>query len=109
MGGRMNNASGPTPPIFTSPCLGCDSSLGRNTFTGPNFFNMDMSLFKNFKVTERVGLQFRAESFNLLNDVNFKLPGANFAGNNRINAGAFGAASGAFDPRQLQFGLKISF
>jgi len=104
-----NNADGPTPPDFTSPCLGCVGNLGRNTFTGPHFFDFDMSLFKNFNITERVGLQFRAESFNLLNSVNFKLPGANFAGQNRTNSGAFGAASGAFDGRTLQFGLKLSF
>ena len=103
------NAAGPTPPTFTSPCLGCVGNLGRNTFTGPNFFDMDMSLFKNFKITERAAVQFRAESFNLLNNVNFKLPGANFAGQNKINSGAFGGASGAFDARILQFGLKISF
>jgi hypothetical protein len=68
-----------------------------------------MSLFKNFTLTERAALQFRVESFNLFNDVNFKLPGANFAGQNRINSGLFGAASGAFDGRTLQFGLKLSF
>jgi Carboxypeptidase regulatory-like domain/TonB dependent receptor len=103
------NADGPTPPQFTSPCLGCTGNLGRNTFTGPYFFNMDMSMFKNFRVTEKVGVQFRVESFNLFNRTNFKLPGANFAGQNKINSGAFGGASGAFDPRTLQFGLKISF
>jgi len=104
-----DNSPGPTPPTFSSPCLGCVGNLGRNTFTGPNFFDMDMSLFKNFKLTERFALQFRTESFNLLNNVNFKLPGANFAGNNRINSTTFGAASGAFDARTLQFGLKLSF
>ncbi len=103
------NADGPTPPNFTTPCLGCVGNLGRNTFVGPSFFDMDMSLFKNFKLTERAALQFRVESFNLLNNVNFKLPGANFAGQNKINSGKFGGAAGAFDARTLQFGLKISF
>ena len=107
--GWNNASSGPTPPVFTTPCLGCEGNLGRNTFTGPNFFDLDMSMFKNFKITERFGLQFRTECFNLLNNVNFKLPGANFAGNNRINSGTFGAASGAFDAREIQFGLKLSF
>jgi len=60
-------------------------------------------------LTERAALQFRVESFNLLNNVNFKLPGANFAGQNKINSGKFGGAAGAFDARTLQFGLKISF
>jgi hypothetical protein len=103
------NASGPTPPDFTSPCLGCVGNLGRNTFTGPHFFDTDMSLFKNFKLTERFNLQFRVESFNVFNNVDFKLPGANYTGNNRINATSFGRSSGAFDPRQIQFGLKLSF
>jgi len=96
--------------LFSAPCLGCVGNLGRNTFVGPGLFDVDMSVFKNFKVTERVGLQFRAESFNLLNNVNFKLPGANFTNGNRIDHGAtFGQSAGAFDARTLQFGLKLSF
>jgi hypothetical protein len=104
-----NNVPGASAPVFSTPCLGCVGNLGRNTFSGPKLFTMDMSLFKNFTITERVGLQFRVESFNLFNHTNFKLPGSNFAGHNRINDGNFGQASGAFDPRQLQFGLKLSF
>jgi hypothetical protein len=103
------NGTGNAPPVFTSPCLGCVGNLGRNTFTGDNFTNFDMSIFKSFKITERLGLQFRTEFFNILNTTNFKLPGANFAGHNRINDPNFGQASGAFDPRQIQFGLKLSF
>ena len=82
---------------------------GRNTFVGPNFFGTDMSLFKNFHVTERVNVQFRAESFNLFNRTNFELPGANGATNNRVTSSTFGLAGGTFFPRELQFGLKISF
>ena len=103
------NGAGPTPPVFSSPCLGCVGNLGRNTFTGPNLFDFDMSLFKNFTLTEKTALQFRVESFNLFNNLNFKLPGAKFAGQNRINTGLFGAASGPFDGRTPQFGLKLSF
>jgi len=100
--------------FFTSPCGGatpCVANLGRNTFVGPNFFDMDMSLFKNFKITERVNFQFRAESFNLLNRTNFTLPGN--AGHNNIVDPLFGSAGGAsgngFGPRELQFGAKLSF
>jgi hypothetical protein len=100
--------------FFTSPCGGtgpCIGNLGRNTFVGPNFFDMDMSLFKNFKITERVNFQFRAESFNLLNRTNFTLPGN--AGHNSIQDSLFGLAGGAsgngFGPRELQFGAKLSF
>ena len=76
---------------------------------GPNLFAVDMSLFKNFKFTERVNLQFRAEGFNVFNRANFLLPGANFAGHNRTNSPLFGVAAGTLNPRQLQFGLKLSF
>ena len=70
-----------------------------------------MSMIKNFHITERFNVQFRAESFNLFNRTNFELPGANGAVNNRVVGPStnFGEAGGAYDPRQLQFGLKLSF
>jgi hypothetical protein len=99
-----------TGGFFTIPCGGvapCQGNLGRNTFLGPDFFDVDMSLFKNFKVTERVNFQFRVESFNLLNRTNFTLPGN--AGHNKITDPLFGTAGGDFNPRQIQFGAKVSF
>ena len=51
----------------------------------------------------------RAESFNLFNRTNFELPGANGATNNRVTSSTFGLAGGTFFPRELQFGLKLSF
>jgi hypothetical protein len=100
--------------FFSRPCSGrssvavvCVGNQRRNQFVGPNYFNGDISLFKTFKVTERVNLQFRAESFNVLNRTNFQLP-AN--PNNRVNLSSiFGLAADTFNPRQLQFGLKLSF
>jgi len=82
--------------------------MGRNTFVGPSFVSWETSLFKKIKVTERVGMEFRAEAFNVLNHANFQLPGAN-ATNNRTNSSTFGKAGGSFYPRNLQFGLKVSF
>jgi hypothetical protein len=64
---------------------------------------------KNFKITERTNLQFRFETFNSLNRTNFELPGALGATHNRLTSGEFGEAGGAFNARQLQFGLKLSF
>lgn len=95
--------------FFSAPCLACTGNMGRNTFVGPSFVSWDTSLFKNIKITERVNLQFRAEAFNVLNHTNFQLPGAGGATNNRTNSGSFGQAGGTFNPRNLQFGLKISF
>jgi hypothetical protein len=60
-------------------------------------------------MTERDTLQFRFETFNTLNHTNFELPGALALTNNRITHANFGQAAAAFNPRQLQFGLKLSF
>jgi len=99
--------------IFSAPCLGCPGNLGRNTFVGPNLFTADMSLFKNFRITERVDLQFRAESFNTFNRTNFVLANSGQAGleitHNQFPVGNFGQAGGSLNARNLQFGLKLSF
>ncbi len=95
--------------LFSSPCLGCVATLGRNTFVGPNFIGADMSLFKNIAITERWKAQFRWEVFNVFNRTNFQLPGAQAQVNNRINVDTFGRSGGTFIPRQMQLGLKISF
>jgi hypothetical protein len=95
--------------FFSAPCLGCVGDEGRNTFVGPGYVSWETSLFKNIKITEKVNLQFRAEAFNILNHTNFQLPGAGGATNNRTNSNSFGQAGGTFNPRNLQFGLKIRF
>jgi hypothetical protein len=92
-----------TCPNFTGPY---DGSLGRNTFRGPNFREVDLSFFKNIKATERVTFQFRAEAFNLFNRTNLQMPIANFNGR---NSNLFGLATQAFFPRQIQFALKMKF
>jgi hypothetical protein len=67
--------------------------------------NLDFSLFKQFSLSEKFRLQFRAESFNTSNRVQFSAP------NNNVNGGAaFGRVTAqANQPRQLQFGLKLLF
>lgn len=96
--------------FFTAPCLGCVGNLGRNTFVGPGYWAVDTSVFKTFHLSDRFGLQFRAEAFNVFNHTNFQLAGAaGSTGFNNLNNDRFGQASGTFNPRQLQFGLKLSF
>ncbi|MBL8179914.1 MAG: carboxypeptidase regulatory-like domain-containing protein [Bryobacterales bacterium] len=66
--------------------------------------NLDFSLFKEFAVTERVRMQFRAESFNFANFVQFGFP------NQVLSSGQIGVISAtANSPRQIQFGLKLLF
>jgi hypothetical protein len=86
-------------------------NLGRNTFVGPGYWAVDTSIFKTFQLSDRFDLQFRAEAFNVFNHTNFQLGGgAGSTGFNRLNNNPqFGQASGTFNPRQLQFGLKLSF
>ena len=66
--------------------------------------NFDFTLFKNTQITESVGLQFRAEIFNLFNRVRFGHPGTGFG------VPQFGVVSGQFnDPRLIQLALRLMF
>lgn len=70
----------------------------------PGTQNIDLSFFKNFHATERINVQFRAEAFNLLNQVVFGNP------NMTLTSGQFGVISSqANTPREIQFALKILF
>jgi hypothetical protein len=64
--------------FFTAPCLGCASNRARNTFVGPGYWAVDTSIFKNFRLTERLRLQFRAEAFNVFNHTNSQLGGTDY-------------------------------
>lgn len=76
---------------------------GRALLTGPGVFNLDMSLLKNHRWGETYNIQFRFETFNLLNHANFEEPGRS------LGAPGFGVISAARDGRSLQFGLKFLF
>jgi hypothetical protein len=60
---------------------------------------------------EKLSLQFRSEFFNVFNRTNFKLPNSSPTGNGatKITSSIFGAANGSFDPREIQFALKLLF
>ena len=83
-------------------------NVGRNTMRGPGAVNMDFSLFRTFRLTEKVSMQFRAEAFNLSNTPHFGNPNGN------ANSSNFGkvlglAAGGLGEPRSFRFGLRLSF
>jgi hypothetical protein len=101
--------AGGATPALTTPCLGCASNLGRNTFVGPNFWGADMTLSKEFNFTERVKLRFDAQGFNVFNRANFVIATAGGAGHNDLRDGSFGQAGGTLNARNLQFGLRLSF
>lgn len=77
---------------------------GRNTIEGPGIINLDFSVLKNFRFTERAGLEFRAEFFNLPNHPIFNPPGST------LRTATYGSISATkIDSRQIQFGLKLHF
>ena len=51
-------------------------NTGRNAFRGPGYFNMNLSLARQFKITERIGLQFRADAIHFTNTPHFNNPNA---------------------------------
>jgi hypothetical protein len=74
-----------------------------NMLIGPGLVNTDFSAFKNFPVCRESRLQFRAEIFNVFNNVNLGLPTAT------LNSPSFGKISSAGSPRIIQFGLRYEF
>ncbi len=88
---------------FALQPFGTFGNAGRGIINGPGFFTVDMAGVKRTKLTESVSLEFRAESFNILNRPNFDLP------NRVIGTPGFGEIFTAEDPRILQFALKLIF
>jgi len=114
--GRSNNPilGGPDryydPSAFALPEAGFYGNLGRNTLTGPGLVNFDVSLGKRFRITERVGVQFRAEAFNFFNHSNFAIPTQRTVFTTTGAVGSAGRITSTSTPaRQIQFGAKLSF
>jgi hypothetical protein len=99
-------------------------TVGRNALRGPAFFQLDMSEAKNFAITERVTMQFRAEIFNLFNHPNFSgpdggictavglgtcTPNGNFGRVGQTIADADGTQIGGGTARQVQLALRFTF
>ena len=71
---------------------------------GPGYLNLDASIFKKLKFTERVGGEFRADMFNALNHPNFNNPQTS------LTSATFGQINGtASSPRLVRFGVRVSF
>ena len=97
---------------FADPPSGSFGNVSRNSVQGPGYQIWDFSVFKNFPITERTKLEFRAEFFNVFNHPNLQF--AKSGPQNSINTTTFGTPqfgflTGARDPRQVQLALKLSF
>jgi hypothetical protein len=90
---------------FVAPAKGELGNANRVPVNGPNFVNSDFSVIKQFALPrEGMGLNFRAEFFNLFNHAQFGLPV------NDVSAPGFGSVNSTVNnPRVVQFGLKLTF
>jgi hypothetical protein len=88
---------------FVPNAIGTFGNSGKNILRGPRSFNTDMGLLKDFPIFERVSTQFRAEFFNVFNNVNFSQP------QNYLGSSSTGQITSAGNPRILQFALKLMF
>lgn len=82
--------------------------VGRNTGVGFDFASSDLRVSQRFRIGERWSIDVLAEAFNLFNRANYQLPNNTFGPGTEPRAG-FGNPTAAADPRQIQFGLKVSF
>ena len=101
------------PCAFAAPPTGELGTTSRAPLSGPDFVNTDFSVIKRFALPrENMGLDFRAEIFNLFNHAQFATPSA-FGGGTGADINAlsqFGRISATVNnPRLIQFGLKLTF
>jgi len=104
------------PVCFVAPPIGQLGNASRVPVFGPDFVNTDFSVIKQFTLPREMGLNFRAEFFNLWNHAQFGLPVNDLAvatlnpDGTIQNSNGFGAANSTVNnPRLVQFALKLTF
>jgi hypothetical protein len=102
-----------SPSSFGAPAIGAFGNLGYNALRGPGRDNWNLSLFKEFVISEDRGtrFEFRAESFNTWNHTEFGGAGTNAGVDTTFSPGSttFGKVKSAWDPRVFQLGAKLIF
>jgi hypothetical protein len=105
---------------FAAPANLAWGNLGRYIASGPDAWEIDSSLQKRFRVTERLALSFRASAFNVLNHPEYKIPGSSVgsvSGNTIKTSASFGritgilntGATGTGAPRRIEFQFRAEF
>jgi hypothetical protein len=87
---------------FVGPPQYAFGNTGRNILIGPGLLNLDFSMNKEFHVTEGTALQFRAETFNILNHANFNIPGASIGTSSAATVTSVNTHS-----RQIQIAARL--
>jgi len=100
--------SNPPPPGCPATGNGVTGNMSRFEFAGPRYFNLDAAMFKRFPVTERIGLEFRAEAFSVTNTPHFDQPNGN-ASNGSTFGHITGTIGGADGNRTMELGAKLTF
>jgi hypothetical protein len=89
---------------FSAPTgAGAFGNTGRDILHGPGYFNLDASVFRIFRITERFRLQFRTEAFGATNTPHFANPAAT------VSSGGFGNITSSSGQRQLRFAMKLNY
>ncbi|MGH7184741.1 MAG: TonB-dependent receptor domain-containing protein, partial [Pseudomonadota bacterium] len=90
--------------VFSAPAANTFGNLRRNaSINGPGYVNLDGSIFKRFRLTERIGAELRADAFNVTNTPHFNNPQGGFGGS------TFGQVTTAFGERLVRFGARVTF
>jgi hypothetical protein len=94
---------------FARPTGAGFGSVGRNTMRGPGVVNLDLSLFRDFKISERFNLQFRAEAFNISNTPHFSNPEEDINSSNFGTIQSTQSAEAMGRSREFRFGVRLGF
>jgi hypothetical protein len=99
------------PAAFLPPATGTYGNVSRDTLTGPGLTQVDFSATRNAHLTERLGFQFRAEFFNILNHTNLSTPNevVYSSATSGVSPTAGLVTSTSTTSRQIQFGAKLQF
>jgi hypothetical protein len=105
--GTGTNSAGTAPfpgQVFSNPAAGNLGVLQRRSFYGPGFFDVDLSVQRKFRITERQSMEIRAEAVNVLNHPSF------YSGDQNINSTSFGVIGSTLStPRVMQFAARYRF
>jgi hypothetical protein len=91
---------------FSAEGLAADApgSAGRNILRGPGYINLDLSVFKRFRLAQRLSAQARVEAFNVTNTAHFANPNADLS---RTNFASITSTTG--NPRIMQFAVRLLY
>ena len=102
---------GTSGSAFGRPGKGTFGNLARNALVGPGWWDVDASLFKRFRFRGESNIEFRIEAQNVFNHVDLGNPDSEIGvpGNNNTHAGIISGTAANWNPRNLQFAVRLGF